>query len=72
VPRPPRSHRSHQNSACSRRKNTGYFWIFRSPMKLQFQQINNQNNRRFLQEVMPESPSTTRPEISFGQHSALK
>jgi hypothetical protein len=25
-----------------------------------------------LQAVMPESPSATHPEISFGQHAALK
>jgi hypothetical protein len=56
----------------SRRENTEYFWIFRNTMKLRFQQINNQDNRRFLQEVMPKSPSATRPEISFGQHTALK
>jgi hypothetical protein len=56
----------------SRRENTEYFWIFRSIMKLQFQQIMNQDNWRFLQAVMPESPSATRPEISFGQHAALK
>jgi hypothetical protein len=41
-------------------------------MKLQFQQIKNQDIRRFLQEVMPESPSATCHEISFRQHAALK
>jgi hypothetical protein len=41
-------------------------------MKLRLQQIKNQDNRRFLQVVMPESPSATRPEISFGQHAMLK
>jgi hypothetical protein len=44
----------------------------RSPMKLRFQQMKNQDNRRFLQAVMPKSPSATRPEISFGEHAALK
>jgi hypothetical protein len=53
-------------------KTLDIFWIFRSPMKLRFQQIKNQDNRRFLQAVMPESPSATRPEISFGQHTVLK
>jgi hypothetical protein len=33
-------------------------------MKLQIQQIKNQDNQRFLQAVMPESPSATRPKIS--------
>ena len=59
-----RSHRSHQNSAWSQRENTGYFWIFRSPMKLRFQQIKNQDNRRFLQADMVESPKVARAENS--------
>jgi hypothetical protein len=53
-------------------KTLSIFWIFRSPMKLRFQPIKNQDNRRFLQAIMPESPSATHPEISFGQHAALK
>jgi hypothetical protein len=41
-------------------------------MKFRFQQIKNQDNQRFLQAVMPESLIATRPETSFGQHTALK
>jgi hypothetical protein len=53
-------------------KTLDIFGYLEAPMKLLFQQIKNQDNWRFLQAVMPESPSATRPEISFGHHTALK
>jgi hypothetical protein len=42
---------------------TGYIWIFISPIKLHFQRIKNQVNRRFLQADMAELPKVARSEI---------
>jgi hypothetical protein len=50
-------------SAQPQRKTTGCLWIFRSPMKLRFQRIKNQVNRRFLQADMAELPKVARSEI---------
>jgi hypothetical protein len=46
--------------------------ILINPIKPWARMSQNQDDRRFLQAVMPESPSSTRPEISFGQHAVLK
>jgi hypothetical protein len=41
----------------------GYLWIFRSPMKLRFQRIKNQVNRKCLQAGMAELPKVAHSEI---------
>jgi C1A family cysteine protease len=50
-------------SAQPQGRTTGYLWIFRSTMKLRFQRIKNQVNRRFLQADMAELPKVARSEI---------
>jgi hypothetical protein len=50
-------------SAQPQWRATGYLWIFRSPMKLRFQRIKNQVNRRYLQAGMAELPKVARSEI---------
>jgi hypothetical protein len=45
-------------------RTTGYICIFISPMKLRFQQIKNQVNRRFLQADMAELPKVAHSEFS--------
>jgi hypothetical protein len=50
-------------SAQPQGRTTGYLWIFRSPMKLRFQRIKNQVNRRFLQADMAELPKVARSGI---------
>jgi hypothetical protein len=57
-------------SAQPQGRTTGYRWIFISPMKLRFQRIKNQVNRRFLQVGMAELPKVARSEISGQQARA--
>jgi hypothetical protein len=50
-------------SAQPQGRTTGYIWIFRSPMKLRFQQTKNQVNRKFLEADIAELPKVARSEI---------
>ena len=66
-----RSHCYHQYSARPQKKIAVYFWIFKSPMKFRFQQIKNEVNRSFLQEVMAKNRRSCTLKFSE-QHAALK
>jgi hypothetical protein len=70
--------RQHLRNFCSHQvlhslmgRTIEYTWIFRRPIKLRFQRVKNQVNRRFLEADMAESPMVARPEIS-GQQAKLK
>jgi hypothetical protein len=51
-------------------RKTKYIWMFIRPMKLRFQRVKNQVDRRFLQVDMAESLMVARPES--GQQAKLK
>jgi hypothetical protein len=66
-----RRHCFHQHSARPPKQVAEYFWMFKSSMKLRFQRIKNEVNRRFLQAGIAETLKVVHSEIS-GQHAAPK
>jgi len=65
-----RSHCYHQYYARPQKKIEVYFWILKSPMKFQFQQIKNEVNQSFLQEVMAKTSKVVHSEIFWTARSA--